>query len=144
MKRNCAPPLCRALKHSMMMRNVRKMSEHPKAVMNTTSEHVSVFLFAPTNRNRKSPQFSAANVPVASHIALGPLESFLEKSQEESQSLAIFHRTQNLKRKDIGRIWRVRNELLAKTSLGSLPCVRKFESQRNRITWCTQLPSQWE
>ena len=90
----------------------------------------------PKSQSQIADFLSQTFPPVASQIAVGML-FFFEKSQKESQTLAIVHRIQQF-----ARIWGVRKEALQgpKNRYDSFPCVRQSqaESQRIHVAWCTQ------
>ena len=88
------------------------------------------------NRNRKSPRFSVANVPVASQTAVGTL--FSPKNCKNNRNRLRFF-VAGKHRKSLwgggGLFWGPRNRCEFFTY------VRKSQSlsQKNRDTWCTQL-----
>ena len=78
-----------------------------------------------TNRNRKSPRFSVRNVLVDGRQHNLWDCYFPETIAKESQLLAMFHRK---------AFW------VGKTlKIAAIFPVRQWQSQKNRLTWCTQV-----
>ena len=103
--------------------------------LSNTKEQKIVFCL-----EQRRPTNETSNVTVAGQTAMGHFS--LEKSQQESQSLAISMALKLMHRKDLAVGGGGLETLGAKKLLGFFPCVRKLQSksQTNRVTCALMCP----